>query len=290
MTHIAPVETATATAPAPNLDDLVTTHLPLVGHLVNERIGRLPTHVRKDDLLSAGYAALVSAARGFDPTKGVPFGRYAALRVRGALVDELRSADWASRSVRAAARRREAAQEELQATLGRMPTAEELAAHLGVDTGSITANNEDVTRALVLSMDGFGPETDLGSVLPDAAPTPGEALEARERVGYLIDAVAELPAALRAVIEGYFLAERSMAEIAEELSVTVSRVSQMRSEALLLLKDAINSQLDPAQVTPLARPTGCVARRREAYFTAVANRSDFRTRLGHTTRPVAAAA
>jgi len=79
-------------------DELVVQHLPLVGHIVTERIGSLPAHVSRDELISAGYAALVQASRTFDPTRGVPFGRYAATRIRGALVDELRTQDWASRS------------------------------------------------------------------------------------------------------------------------------------------------------------------------------------------------
>jgi RNA polymerase sigma factor for flagellar operon FliA len=88
------------------------------------------------------------------------------------------------------------------------------------------------------------------------------------------------PERLRAVVEGYFFAERPMAEIAEELGVTESRVSQMRAEAMVLLKDALNSALDPELVAPHARPGGCAARRRDAYFAAVASRRSAGARLG----------
>ena len=88
----------------------------------------------------------------------------------------------------------------------------------------------------------------------------------------MVEAVAELPERLRVVVEDYFFAERPMAEIAEELGVSESRVSQMRAEALVLLKDAMNSQLEPEMVAAPARPEGCAARRREAYFAAVAAR------------------
>src|SRR3954447_10376764 len=107
-------------------EDVVKAHMPLVGHLVREMLARVPAHVNRDDLLSAGYAALVAAARGFDDARGVPFARFAAARVRGALLDELRGLDWASRSVRQRARRTDAARQELTARLGRTPTVQEV--------------------------------------------------------------------------------------------------------------------------------------------------------------------
>jgi RNA polymerase sigma factor FliA len=272
-----------------NFEDLVSENLRLVAHLVAERVRRVPPHVRRDELLSAGYAALVAAARGFDPAKGVPFSRYAALRIRGALVDELRSADWAMRSVRAAARRQQAAHEELTATLGRVPTTEEVASHLGVDAQTVITTNADLHRAQVLSTDAFSPNMNAADLLLDANPTPEQVLEARERIGFLRDAVAELPARLRTVIEGCFFDERPMVEIATELGLTPSRISQMRADALVLLRDALNLQLHPERVAAPTRSTGCVARRRAAYFAAVANRSDYRGRLSHTIWPTQAA-
>src|SRR5919197_203834 len=119
--------TAAGPATARDLDDLVREHLPLVGHLVRELLYRIPSHVNRDDLVSAGMTALVTAARGFDPSRGTPFGRFAAARIRGALLDELRGLDWASRSVRVRARRLETAQQELTAALGRTPSNQELA-------------------------------------------------------------------------------------------------------------------------------------------------------------------
>jgi len=260
-------------------DALVRRHLPLVGYLVYEVIGRVPAHVSRDELHSAGLAALAYAARGFDPSRGVPFQRFAATRVRGALLDELRTADWASRSVRAKARRRDAAEEELAGRLGRTPTRAELAAHLGVAVAELDAVHEDVHRAMVLSLQGFADAGAVDDLLPIREPGPDEELLHRERLGYLLSAVAELPPRLRIVIQEYFLEDRPMQEIAEQLEVTESRVSQMRAEALVLLKDGMNSQLDPELVPAPARPEGCVARRRQSYFAAIAAHNDFRTRL-----------
>ncbi|MGN6242591.1 MAG: sigma-70 family RNA polymerase sigma factor [Motilibacteraceae bacterium] len=265
-------------------EELVTTNLPLVGYLVSEMIGRVPAHVSRDELMSAGLAALAQAARGFDPERGVPFGRFASTRIRGALIDELRSHDWASRSVRSKARRRDAAIEELAGVLGRTPTAEEVAAHLGVAVGEVESVEEDVQRAVVLSLQGFADPSALDEVAPVGDDSPDERLLLNEKIGYLHDAIAVLPERLRTVVVRYFFEERPMAEIAVELGVTESRVSQMRAEALSLLRDGMNSALEPELVQPVGRPDGCATRRREAYFAAVASHSDFRTRL--SARPV----
>jgi RNA polymerase sigma factor for flagellar operon FliA len=250
----------------------------LVGHLVRESLSRLPGHVSRDDLTSAGLAALVQAARSYDEERGVPFTRYAATRIRGAIIDELRGVDWASRSVRRRARELDETRARLASELGRAATDNELAAATGMSVEEIANNADDVSRASVMSLQGFG-ETPIDEVLPTRAPSPEERVEHNERVGYLVDAVALLPDRLRVVIEGYFFAERPMAEIAEELGVSESRISQMRAEALVLLKDAMNSALDPDLVSPHARPDGCAARRRDAYFASVASRRTAAARL-----------
>src|SRR4051794_29782939 len=89
-----------ATQLSAETEAMIVEHMPLVGHIVRETMARVPSHVNRDDLTSAGLTALVMAASAFDAERGVPFNRYAATRVRGAIVDELRSIDWASRSVR----------------------------------------------------------------------------------------------------------------------------------------------------------------------------------------------
>ena len=120
-TTTTPAQAATS-AQATTEDTLVRAALPLVGHVVAEMLTRLPTHVTRDDLISAAMLGLAQAARSYDPTHGVPFDRHAANRIRGAILDELRSIDWASRSVRANARRLATADEQLTNTLGRTPT------------------------------------------------------------------------------------------------------------------------------------------------------------------------
>ncbi|WP_433610078.1 sigma-70 family RNA polymerase sigma factor [Dactylosporangium sp. CA-139114] len=259
---------------------LVRTHLPLVGHLVREMLGRLPAHVSREDLVSAGMAALAGAARSFDPARGIPFGSFATTRIRGALLDELRGLDWASRSVRTRARRVETAQQELTASLGRTPTRSELAQALGVAVDELKSIDDDVQRAVVLSLQGFsaGSAEDL---VPERAAGPEELILHRERIGYLHHAVNALPERLRTVVTAYFFDERPMTDIAAELGVTESRVSQLRAEALMLLRDGLNNHLDPHLVAA-ARDKGCVARRREAYYANIAAQGDLSARLNLT--------
>jgi RNA polymerase sigma factor for flagellar operon FliA len=283
---------STITISPRELENLVRAHLPLVGHLVREMLSRLPAHVSREDLVSAGMAALAGAAKGFDPSRGTPFGSFATTRIRGALLDELRGLDWASRSVRARARKIDTASQALTATLGRTPTPAELADSLGVAIEEITATNDDVQRAVVLSLQGFAAGT-AEDLVPERTPGPEELLLHREKIGYLHNAIHALPERLRRVVEAYFFEERPMLEIAAELGVTESRISQLRSEALVLLRDGLNANLDPDVATNGNRAEGCVARRRESYYTQIASRGNLRSRLAMTNSfaiPVAAAA
>ncbi|WP_240770561.1 FliA/WhiG family RNA polymerase sigma factor [Nocardioides sp. GY 10127] len=249
---------------------LAVDHMALVSHIVRETMGRVPAHVSRDDLTSAGLTALVKAAQAYEAERGVPFTRYAASRIRGAILDELRGIDWASRSVRRRGRDLEAARSSLAAELGRAPEVHEVAARAGMSVADVENNDGDVARANVLSLQGS--EVSFEEVLVSSTPEPGQLVEHRERLEYLVDAIAELPERMRVVVQEYFLAERPMAEIAETLGVTESRISQIRAEALVLLRDALNSALDPDLVAAHPRPQGCAAQRRSAYFAAVAAR------------------
>lgn len=260
-------------------ETLIRDNMALVGHMVREMLFKVPAHVHRDDLASAGYAALVTAAQAYDPARGIPFGRFAAVRVRGALLDELRSMDWASRSVRARARRAETARAELTAQLGRTPDTQELAELLGVAVSELSTVDDDVQRAAILSLQGFAAGT-ADDLITETALNPEEMLLHRERIGYLHDAVAVLPERLRYVVEASFLQERPLSEVAASLGVTESRISQLRTEALALLKDGLTTHMDQQQ--PAAGRDGCVARRRAVYAAQIAARSTMSTRLAAT--------
>ncbi len=259
-------------------DDLVRRHMALVQYAVAEVAGRVPRHVSRSDLTSAGMVGLAQAARSYDSSRGIAFDRYASPRIRGALLDELRSRDWASRTVRSRARIVSMVTDQLTSCLGRTPTKVEVAERAGLDVRAVEALADDVHRAVVLNYDSLVASSDGETVLHSDAPTPEATLLERERAAYLIDAVAALPERLRRVVVGYFFEELPMLVLARELGVSESRISQMRAEALALVKDGMNSQLEPDLVVEL-RPEGRVARRKAAYYATISGRSDFRGRL-----------
>ncbi len=260
-------------------DQLVRQHLPLVQYVVSEVAHRVPSHVTRNDLVSAGMLGLAQAARSYDPERGIAFERFASTRIRGALLDELRGRDWASRSVRARARGLQAAHEELMNKLGRAPTSDEVAATLDVPTEIVHKLVDDVHRATVLNYDSLVLEGDAESFIASDDATPEMTMLDRERKAYLMDAVQALPERLQRVVIGYFFEERSMQDLADELGVSESRISQLRAEALLLLKDGISSQLEPEALPEEPRPNGRVARRKAAYYAAVAAGSSPRDRV-----------
>lgn len=257
---------------------LCSQNMGLVEHIARETVLRLPDTVCVDDLISAGTLALVQSAGNYDESLGVPFGSWAAIRIRGALLDELRSMDWASRSVRSKAREVEAARNQLAVTLGRSPRLQEVADTLGVSVPELQAIDADVRQASVLRLQGFAPDVQAYLVL-DRGRSPEQLLLDREQWGYLHDAIAELPERLRYVIQGCFFDGRQIADLAAELGVTESRISQLRKEAFKLLRHGLASAW---AVEPPAKTPGAAAARAASYAAAVAARGTLSTRLEMT--------
>ena len=269
------------TSDAP-IDALVTANLPLVGYHVSELLGRVPSYVSRDDLASAGSLALVQAAQAYDATTGVPFARYAALRIRGALLDELRSMDWVSRGARQRARRVGTTSDELTSRLGRAPSREELAATLGTTVAEVDAARSDAERR-ILSIEAF--DSAIADTVSEPSIGPEETLLVTEKLQHLRAAVTTLPDRLRYVVEQLFYQDRPVVDLAEELGVTQSRISQLRTEALALMKDGMNASLEPALVPVAERPDGVAERRRKAYFDLVAQQASFLARASQLASP-----
>jgi RNA polymerase sigma factor FliA len=272
-------------APPASPDDLVRQHLPLVHHVVADMIARVPRHIPRDELTSAALFGLVQAARAYDPERGVTFDRYARRRMQGALLDDLRSRDWASRGVRAQARKIRSVTDELTVSLGRLPTASEAGAAAGLSANEMSRLHDDVHRATVLNYDSVFRDSEDCDALSTVDADPGEVILGRERRAYLRDAVAALPERLRVVVVGCFFEERPMLELAKELGVTESRVSQMKAEALNLLREGLDATLETETSADLPA-AGRVARRKAAYFAAVAAGSSYRDRLDSAPRAV----
>ncbi len=265
------------------LNARIEANLPLVKHVVYQVAVHFPRHVDREELARAGALGLVEAARRYDGSRGVPFERFAAQRVRGAILDSVRAADWAPRSVRLLARRLEGAEQQLASELGRVPNTDEMAQAMGVSKHELARLRDRLFRSVVLALDhetsdDSDEDLTLVDVLSDRnSVEPLEELESRELHTYLRDAVKLLPERQRLVIVGYFLDGKTSKELARFLGVTESRVSQLRSEALRNLKLGIEAQYDASDEEDA--PVGRVAKRQAAYVDKIEEASDWKGRL-----------
>lgn len=268
----------------PAVAELIGAHLPLVRHIVFQVAVRFPRHVDREELVRAGTLGLVEAAHRYSEARGVPFNRFAAQRIRGAILDGVRSADWAPRSVRTLARTVDAATHRLTGALGRVPNRVELARAVGVPVEELARLEVRIDRATLLGLDHPVGEAEeelvtLGESICGEGPDAVELLERRELHAYLRAAVRHLPERHRLVVVGYFLEDRSSTELAALLGVTVSRISQIRSEALRLLREVIADQYDGEVPALPVEGHDPVARRRAARASAVAASATWRERL-----------
>lgn len=273
----------TSNEPELDANELVESHLYLVQHVVNQLAARYPRHVDRQELWSAGASGLVDASRRYDPATGVPFARYATIRIRGAIVDSTRTRDWATRRLRRDLRTITERSERFEEHHGRAPSDEELAEALGMDTGVVAERKAAAVTATLLHLDQPLPypaagEATLGESIADqdADRLPDHALERQELRGTLRTAVGLLPQVQREVVERYFFGGELLRDIAESLGVTEARVSQIRSEALNAIRAYFATTFD--EVTPV--PAGAPGvRQRAAYVAAVSAHSTWRTRL-----------
>ena len=269
---------------------LIEDTLPLVKHVMYQVSVRFPRHVDREELARAGVLGLVQAAHRYDANKGVNFNHYAAQRIRGAILDAVRSTDWAPRSVRRAGRTVEAASDKLANDLGRTPTTTELAAEVGVTPVALGELQHQLARTVVLGLEMVVSEVEgddesvvLKGTIADPGHGPDDELVDRELHAFLRDAVEVLPERHRLIIRGYFFEGRTSEELATEIGVTVSRISQLRSEAFGMIREGLAAQyrdpdadeMAPTTVTDSKR----TASRRGAYAAAIAAKSTWRSRL-----------
>jgi RNA polymerase sigma factor FliA len=224
-------------------DAVIEAHIGLVQFLAGRMANNLPTWVDTDDLIGAGLLGLLDAVDKFDPSRCVLFKTYAEKRVRGAMLDSLRSIDWVPRSVRRRAREAKAMTERLQRELNRQPSEEEIAAALGLSPAEFQQLSSDLNLVKLTAIESI--ETDIEEHSPKQIPIyPGESplalYEMKQRRNRVRAAIAYLPGRERQVVVLYYLCELSMSEVATELGVTVSRVSQIHRRAVKRLR----AQLD----------------------------------------------
>ena len=224
-------------------DRLILTYAPLVKFVAGRLGATLPSHVDEQDLVSYGLLGLIGAIERFDPDREIKFETYAIARIKGAIIDELRSLDWVPRSVRTRAREIERAIGELERTLMRAPTDEEIADKVGITGEELEESLTEISRTSIAALDelwspsGSGDQIALIDTIEDqSGPNPEVSLEQTELKEALGEAISRLPEREKLVVTLYYYEELTLREIGEVLGVTESRVSQLHTKAVLRLK------------------------------------------------------
>jgi RNA polymerase sigma factor for flagellar operon FliA len=217
---------------------------PLVKYVAGRVLSGLPGHVEEADLISYGLVGLISAIDRFEPERQVKFETYAIPRIRGAIIDELRTLDWVPRSVRARAREIARANVKLEHRLQRAPTDDEIAAELDITLDEFQDSLLRISNSSIAALDEVwtvsdvtGDEVSLLDTIEDrASPDPARAAGAADLKDRVAEAVARLPEREKIVIGLYYYENLTLREIGEVLDITESRVSQLHTKAVLRLR------------------------------------------------------
>lgn len=231
-------------------DELIIRYAPWVKYIALRMAAKLPAHIQAEDLISAGIIGLIDALDKFNPAREVQFKTYAQIRIQGAMKDELRSLDWASRSMRQKVKRLEQAYVTLERELGRPASSEEVANSMGIKMAAFEEMLDDVKGTSLISLEelGQGPASEEKSALLDALLSredqdPLELLNLRDLKKALTRALTELPEKERLVLSLYYFEELTMKEVGNVLNLTESRISQLHTQAILRLRGKLKEYL-----------------------------------------------
>ncbi|HWF16194.1 MAG TPA: FliA/WhiG family RNA polymerase sigma factor [Acidimicrobiales bacterium] len=229
-------------------NQLVEHYSPFVRYVAGRVMGGLPRHFDEDDLMSYGIIGLIDAIDRFEPDRNLRFETYAIPRIKGAIIDELRSIDWVPRSVRSKARAVEQAITHLEATLRRTPTGAEVAAELEMTSADFHAALRKISSAGLVALDDVqrggdrSDRTTFGDSLPDRSFGPMDSLEEKESKKALFEAVEGLPDRERTVLTMYYYGGLTLTEIGIVLGVTESRVCQIHTKVLRQLRSKLTER------------------------------------------------
>lgn len=233
-------------------DQLIVHYSPLVKYVASRVAAGLPQNVEQADLVSYGIFGLIDAIDKFDPGRGYKFETYAISRIKGAMLDELRSMDWVPRSVRTKAKRIEQANTKLEAKLGRAATDEELADALDITLEELETMLTKISFVGVVALDEMlsgadrGDSMTLGDTIPDKGAGPVGSFEVEEMRQLLAESINSMSEREKTVLTLYYYEGLTLAEIGQVLGVTESRVCQIHTKSVLRLR----SRLSAAEYTP----------------------------------------
>jgi RNA polymerase sigma factor FliA len=222
--------------------DLIERYLPLVRNVVDRIKLNVPAHVDADDLYSVGITGLIAAVRKFDPEQGSTFASYASMRIRGAILDELRRMDWCPRRARARSRKLKSAINDVEQKVGRAATDEEVCAELGLTQKEYNKWVEEAKPVTFINIDhevksDEGGGASLHELLADESDITGrDTLEKEELLQLLTDRIASLPDIPRKILAMYYHENLRLAEIAAVFDLTESRICQIHAQTILTLR------------------------------------------------------
>jgi len=234
---------------------IINEFAPLIKYIASRIAIRLPPHIDLNDLINAGVIGLIDAIEKFDAGKQIKFKTYAEFRIRGAILDELRSMDWVPRSIRQKARKVEDAYAKLEYALGRPASDEEVAHEMSIDMDSFYRLLSETASVSLLSLDDLGEDdTDLSKrnlleyIIQDEKDWPSHKIRYAEVSTMVAKAIQSLPEKERMVISLYYYDELTMKEIGHVLKFTESRVSQIHTKAILRLRSKMQKILKEISV------------------------------------------
>jgi len=214
-------------------DEIILQYIPLVYRIVNQVVSYLQPPLSKEDLVSAGTIGLIKAAMNFDPTKDAEFKTYAYIRVRGAVIDELRDWSFAPPRVKKLLDQARTASEQMFNKHGTFPTEQELADAMGIKQEKLYQIFETARAGHFLSLSGMDADgSNFENFLVFDSKQPGSDIEREELKSHLAEAIGSLPEKQRRVIMLYYHQELTMSQVAEVLEITEARVSQLHAAAL----------------------------------------------------------
>ena len=226
-------------------EELVRRYLPLVKTVVGRLAMTLPPHVDMEDLYSSGLVGLLNAIRCFNPHAGSSFESYARVRIRGAVLDELRRMDWVPRSVHGKARKVQAVMRQLEQEKGELPTDLEMATAMHLSINQYQQLLDEIRPAVFVCLDSVGPDRDGSGydMIPDPCQeSPMEGTARRELCGLIADRLQQLPEMQKQVLALYYYEGLRLREIAEAFGVTESRICQVHAQAILAIKSFLQRE------------------------------------------------
>jgi RNA polymerase sigma factor for flagellar operon FliA len=238
--------------PPPLKEQIVLEHTPLIRYIVNRIAVRLPSHIDLDDLHNTGVIGLMDAIEKYDPDKNCKFKTYAEFRIKGAILDQLRSLDWVPRSVRQKSRKLERAYGEVEQRLGRMASEDEVADSLGLQIEKFHELLNQVRGISMINLEevrGTNADGDRSGTFADIvedvnSENPFATLKLTEMKSVVADTIASLPEKERLVISLYYYEDLNMKEIGGILGITESRVCQIHTKSVLRLRSKLKGILD----------------------------------------------